>query len=589
MKKLLLFAVCLTFFSFAKPVSADEGWVINNFHSDIALQDSGRVRVVETIEVDFRSLSKHGIFRDIPYIYENGSEKMYTDIDVESVMRNDKNENFQRSLTDEGYVELKIGDADKTISGRNMYTITYTAKGVLRSFSDHDELYWNVTGNNWPVTIHNADAEVTISKPGIQKVTCYQGYAGGQGSCEAKISSSQVAQFTSTESLDEDKGMTVVVGYTKGLLPILTVQRPKTFWEKFIEWPSLTTLGVFLLGGVGTVFYLWYKFGRDNWFAQNIFGKKNDPGTVKPIGAHETITVEFTPPEKLRPAEIGVLIDEKADTTDVVATIIDLATRGYMKITEVPKKWVFGKVDYKLEQTTPAKKVALLDYESLLLDRLFEDGTSVTMSSLKKTFYASLAEVKKALYADVVEKNLFLKNPDSVRNTYLGFGIVFVVIAGVIIGSAIDVEFVYIADLAIALFAIGVVLIIMSRFMPRRTAYGRELYRRIKGYQLFISTAEKYRQRFFEKKNMFNEVLPYAITFGLTEKFARQMHDIGLQPSTTGWYVGTQPFNTSSFGSNVTAFSSSLSSAMASTPSSSGGFSGGSSGGGFGGGGGGSW
>jgi len=140
------------------------------------------------------------------------------------------------------------------------------------------------------------------------------------------------------------------------------------------------------------------------------------------------------------------------------------------------------------------------------------------------------------------------------------------------------------------LMASGLVLLVMSRFMPRRTAYGRELYRRVKGYNLFISTAEKYRQRFFEKKNMFNEVLPYAITFGLTEKFAKQMHDIGLEPSTSGWYVGTNNFNTASFASNINSFSSSMSNAMASTPSSSGGFSGGgSSGGGFGGGGGGSW
>lgn len=587
MKKYLFLLIALIFFFFTKPALADEGWVINNFHSDIALQESGEVRVVETIDVDFRTLSKHGIYRDIPYIYENGQEKTYTEIDVESVLQNDKNQKYETSR-DNGYIRLKIGDPDKTISGRNIYTITYTARGVLRSFSDHDELYWNVTGNNWPVTINNADAVVTLAKPGLQKVICYEGYEGSQAMCESQIESPQVAKFASTRALDASQGMTVVAGYTKNLLPIITVQRPKTFLEKFIEWPSLTTLAIALLGGVGTVFFLWYKNGRDYWFAQNLFGKKDDPGTVKPVGAHETITVEFIPPENLRPAEIGVLMDEKADTTDVVATIIDLATRGYMTITEIPKKWVFGKVDYKLERKDKDQK-GLLEYENLLLGKLFENRKSVTMSSLKKTFYEDLAAVKKALYEEVVAKNLFAKNPESVRSNYLAFGIIFVVIAGIVIGSAISAEFVYIADLAIAVVASGVILIIMSKFMPRRTAYGRELYRRVRGYHLFINSAEKYRQRFFEKKNMFNEVLPYAITFGLTEKFAKAMHDIGLQPS-TGWYYGTHPFTTASFASNMNDFSNSMSSAMASTPSSSGGFSsGGSSGGGFGGGGGGSW
>jgi uncharacterized membrane protein len=115
------------------------------------------------------------------------------------------------------------------------------------------------------------------------------------------------------------------------------------------------------------------------------------------------------------------------------------------------------------------------------------------------------------------------------------------------------------------------------------------LYRRIKGYRLFIDKAEKHRQKFFERKNLFNEALPFAIVFGLTGKFATAMKEIGVTTAQTGWYSGTHHFNSHNFSSSMNDFSQSLSSAMASTTSSSGGFSGGSSGGGFGGGGGGSW
>jgi len=129
----------------------------------------------------------------------------------------------------------------------------------------------------------------------------------------------------------------------------------------------------------------------------------------------------------------------------------------------------------------------------------------------------------------------------------------------------------------------------MSRFMPRKTAYGRECYRRAKGYYVFINSAERYRQRYFEKQDMFNEVLPYAIIFGVTKKFAKKMEKMGVEPKQTDWYVGPHPFAIGIFAGNIQDFSSSLSSAMATVPSSSGGFSGGSAGGGFGGGGGGSW
>ena len=588
MKKLLVWV--LTFITFLVPnhVFADEGWVIDNFKSDIAIQESGEVRIVETIEVDFGYQSKHGIYRDIPYLYERNGEKTYTEITVESVTQNDKKATYDTSRI-EGYIRLKIGDEDKRITGRNFYTVAYKAKGVLRSFSDYDELYWNVTGNGWPVGITRAEAVVTLPKEGLIKITCFEGYLGSANACQYTQDSPQLARFETIQPLEETQGLTIVAAYTKGMVPILVVERPKEFWERFIEWPSLMTLALGLLGGIGTILYLWNKYGRDYWFAQNIFGKPDDPGVKKPIGAHETVTVEFTPPEKLRPAEIGVLMDEVAHTQDVVATIIDLATRGFLTITEIPKKWLFGSVDYELTKKEK-DTVELLGYEKMLYDNLFSGRKTVKVSSLKTTFYDDLEKVKKELYKEVIAKKLFSSNPESVRSTYLGIGIAALLIGMVSIILSVSADFVFGADIGVGALVSGILLLSVSKYMPRRTAYGREMYRRVKGYRLFIDKAEKYRQQYFERKNMFNEVLPYAITFGITEKFAKQMQDLGVQTTQTGWYSGTHPITSPHFASNINHFSSSLSTAIASTPSSSGGFSsGGSSGGGFGGGGGGSW
>ncbi len=601
MKRFVFFLVLLLFVLFPRSIAADEGWGIDNFQSDIAVQESGQVRVVETIEVDFRNLDKHGIYREIPYIYESEGEKTYTEIAVSSILQNNTKAKYETSRND-GYIQLKIGDPDRTISGKNVYVLTYTAKGVLRSFAEHDELYWNVTGNNSPVTINRVEAVVTVPKEGITRIICYEGYSSSQGECQSKQESPQLARFNSTGPLDEARGMTVVAGYTKGMVPILTVERPKSFWEKFTEWPSLATIFIVLFSGIITVLYRWHKHGRDYWFAQNIFGKKDDQGVVKPFGSHETVTVEFVPPENLRPGIIGVLMDERAQTHDVVATIIDLAARGYLTITEIPKKWLFGKVDYQLnkkqkparnavaEATAGGDEKELLGYEKKLLHNLFNTGDEVKVSSLKTTFYDDLEEVKKELYKEVVDMKLFPTDPEKVRSNYVMIAVVllFVGLAGV--GFSVSTDFVFGADIALGVVVSGILLLAMSRHMPRRTAYGHELYRRARGYHLFINTAEKHRQKFFEKKNMFNEVLPYAIAFGLTEKFAKQMHEMGIQPSTTGWYSGVHPITSSHFASSMSDFSSSMSTAIASTPSSSGGFSsGGSSGGGFGGGGTGSW
>jgi hypothetical protein len=591
MKLFLFFIIALFFFFSPLPAFADEGWNIDSFNSQITIQRTGDVDIVETINVDFNTSSKHGIYRYIPYSYLSANGKaVYTEILIKEVTQNGAKAAYNLSRTD-GNINLKIGNPDKTILGKNIYTIHYTARGVLKSFEKHDELYWNVTGNNWPVSITKATASVALPSDGMIKTACYEGYAGSQGICPSQIENPRTAQFTIDQQLGESQGMTIVAGYKKGLVPVITVAQPKTMWEKFVSWPSQATLGLSLLFGICTIFYLWYKGGRDYWFGDNIFAGKNNQGHVKPIGGHETVVVEFTPPAKLRPAELGVLMDERAHTHDIVSTIIDLAGRGYLTISEQKKTWLFGKTDYLLTKKQKETK-ELLPYEKLLLDKLFEKGETVdtvTISSLKTTFYESLQEVKQALYKEVVDKKLFVTDPEKIRSNYLAFAIVLIVVGGVIGGSSLSSEIIFGADIGLGIIISGIILIIMSQFMPRRTAYGRDMYRRGRGYYRFINSAEKYRQQFFEKKNMFNEVLPYAIVFGLTAKFAKQMDELGIKNNQPSWYIGTHTFNTTIFASSMDDFSKSMSSAIASTPQGSGFSGGGSSGGGFGGGGGGSW
>lgn len=588
MKRIIFFFFSFLFLLVSPIALADEGWIIDKFDSQIEILTSGEVRVKEVIGVDFNFLEKHGIFRDIPYVYELDGVKTYTEIDIKQVLQNDKKAKFSQSLTD-GYVRLKIGDPDKTIAGKNKYEITYIARGVLRGFEDHDELYWNVTGNNWPVSISSATSTIRLPGDGIIELACFQGYSGQAELCKPQVDTERLARFESDGVLDESQGMTIAASYTKGLVPILHIEKPKSFWEKLIDWPSLTTIFTLILFGAGTTIYLWNKNGRDYWFGQGVFGKIDNLGSVKPHVAHETTVVEYTPPEKLTPAVLGVLMDERAHTHDVVATIIDLAGRGFLTIREIDKKWLFGKIDYELNRSGK-DAASLLGYEKLLLEKLFDTGQSVKVSGLKNSFYADLKKVKEALYDEVVTKKLFPTNPEKVRSKYLAGGIIMLFAGIFLVGYTIGFGNVFLTDLCLGLIVSGVVMLGFSRYMPRRTAYGRDLYRRVKGYRLFIDKAETHRQKFFEKKNLFNEVLPYAIVFELTGKFAKAMKEIGLENASPTWYQGVHGFNMENFESSMSSFSSSMSSAIASTPSSSGGFSGGgSSGGGFGGGGGGSW
>ena len=50
-------------------VAADESWVVDRFVADITIHPDASLHIVETIDVDFGSSQRHGIFRDVPVRY----------------------------------------------------------------------------------------------------------------------------------------------------------------------------------------------------------------------------------------------------------------------------------------------------------------------------------------------------------------------------------------------------------------------------------------------------------------------------------------------------------------------------------------
>lgn len=587
MKRFFFLFFFLLFFSISPHAHAETAWEVTSFTAAITVQQTGVMHIKEVIAVDFKENVKHGIYREIPTIYHNGNTTSYLNISLDAVTRDHMPTHYTVSQQGDS-LQIKIGDANKTLSGTQRYEIEYDVIGALKSFSDHDELYWNVTGNNWETTIKKATAVVTIMGSTLTQATCFEGDRGSNEACLHTQTSTGEQTFATKKELTSGEGLTVVSGWKKGIIPILTATKPQTFADKLLSVESLLIFVLTFLFSTGSIFWLWWTRGRDRWIRLPLVLDSHQSGTNKPLFVKEATVVEFTPPENLRPAEIGVLIDERADTIDITGTIIDLASRGYLSITELPKKWLFGSVDYTLLKKDKELS-GLLPYEKELFNRLFPGNKkSVTVSSLKQTFFDDLKKVKELLYVDMADKGLFVANPEKVRIQYLTYALFLLIFAGVLLAVSIAKEYAIVFAGAAGVLLGGLILVVTANRMPRRTEKGYDLYRRIKGYRLFIETSERYRQQFFEKKNMFNEVLPYVIIFGLTGKFATAMKKLGVKPESPTWYSGTSTFNPVLFSSQLHTFSQSFSSAIAAAPQSSG-FSGGSSGGGFGGGGGGSW
>lgn len=559
---LVLLIVSILCFSFSGVAQAEE---IRNFHSEIFINRDGTIDVREDIEYDFQYAERHGIYRDIPYNYDFGYKRYSIRLDVTDVTDFNGTPYKYEASSGGGYIHIRIGDPDSTVTGVHGYRIEYRVRGAIAFFEDHDELYWNVTGDEWRVPIMRADADVFFeveTKEGVD-AECYTGGRGSKAQdCNHKISAGSVS-FLAKNPLWAGQGLTVVIGMPKGLIeePSATT---KAIWFLSDNWyfglPFLTFF---------VVAYIWSSRGRD------------------PEG-RGVITVRYEPPRNLTPAEAGTLVDERADILDITSTIIDLAVRGYLRIEEIEstKFYFFTDRDYRLVRTKEPAPGELKPHEEKIFSGIFKGKEKVLVSDLRDKFYTELPSIKKSLYGELTGKKYFPADPEKVKGIYKWIGIIILILSFVLFSN-------FLLKLSIALS--GLIILVSSRYMPRKTKEGTLLNEELLGFREFIDRAEKDRIEALAKNDptLFDRILPFALVFGLEDKWADAFRDMYREPPS--WYSSPSyrsSFSPNTFVSDLGRSLGVMSSSMSSTPRKSGGSGlggGGSSGGGFGGGGGGSW
>jgi uncharacterized membrane protein YgcG len=582
------------------PPATGQGFTFEStprFDVRIVIEEGGSLVVTETIEQDFGDTTRHGIFRYIPnrLRYDDTYDRVYP-IELVSVTASGDTPDAVETSDENGSFVIRIGDPDTTITGRHTYTIVYRVEGAMNGFETHDELYWNAIGTDWEQSIEQMRVRVEAPAP-ITRVACFQGPFGSTLGCTRSQIRDGVGVFRQ-DGLGSFTAMSVVVALPPGTVastaPVLDERW--SVGRAFSRTPATVggSLGLLTLV-VGGFSWLMWKRGRDLRFAgsqvdQVMGAPAGAPTQAVPLFEQGEGPVEFAPPEDLRPGQVGTLIDEEANTLDVSATIVDLAVRKHLVIEEIPKKWMLGKPDWKLTRLEGDAE-GLLQYERTLLEGLFEDGGQIELSDLRKKFATRLQKVKDQLYADVVKRKWFVRRPDRARQTWAAIGSV-ALVAG-IAATALLALFTHEGLLGVPLVVGGLLVLVGAKWMPRRTAKGTAITRRVNGFRRVIETAEEHTAAWAEQENVFTRFLPYAVVFGVTDKWARAFEALGQQPSDDmSWYVSPRPFVFAEFADSVDSFAVTTGGVIASTPSGSGGSGfggGGFSGGGGGGGGGGSW
>ncbi|MCY3700636.1 MAG: DUF2207 domain-containing protein [Gemmatimonadetes bacterium] len=561
---------------FLSPAAAQErSWRIEEFHADIRVLESGAIEVTETIRPRFNG-SYNGIYRTIRVEDRINGFRRKLRLSVEAVTDADGNPLRYESKRDGDYLNTTIwvpGAVDTVRTVRLSYGVTNGLRffeadeeedGIVEAY---DELYWNVTGTAWPVPIETASATVRLPPTvgGVRAHAFTGGYGATGQDATVDVTGARVDVRTD-RPLAFREGLTIGIGWNAGVV-LRPTAMDRAGMYLFDNWPLF--LPFFVLA---FMYRRWNERGRDP-----------EIGSIEP---------RYEPPGNLSPAEVGVIVDNRADLRDITATLIDLAVRGHLMIEEGEEK------DYTFERRdNPGDRLA--PHESALLQAVFGGRRTRRLSDLKDRFYKDLPELKSKLLATLIEHGVYTESPTIVAGKYVGLG--FLVGIVIFFGGLLAQAVLPLAMGAVLGAAIGsaFVIVVFGLFMPARTKRGTELLRQVKGFEEFLTRVEsdRYRRK-VTGPEMFEKCLPYAMALGVAAQWSRAFRDLYREPP--DWYHGhaLSTFNSHILVSNLNSMSAETHSVMQSAPRSAQGSSfsgggipggGGFSGGGFGGGGGGAF
>ena len=548
---------------------------IENFQSETVVMPDGTIDVTETIQAHFIGGPWHGLYRTIPVEYVTPQGLNYSlFLDVKRVTDASGRALKYETSRERHYRKLKIYVSDADNSTQTI-SIEYTVSDALRFFDDHDELYWNVTGDEWDIPIQSASARIILPEgtTNIRANVFTGAYRSRAQNADVDIAGNGV-EVRTRDPLRLHEGLTVAVAFDKGFVHEPTAANKLALFLRS-NWPLGIPIAAFTV-----MFYLWWTRGRDP--------------RLRPIAA------QYEPPGQLTPGEVGTLVDNSADMRDITASIVDLAVRGYIVIEEHQKDRMLVLMhdkDYNfIVQKNRTEWSKLKPHEQTLLEGLFTTGTvgeSVSMSSLENHFYTNLPGIKSNIFSSLVADGYYKRSPDSVRSGYIAVGAILgllLVFGGLKIASSLGM-----APLTFIVAGVisGAIICGFGWFMPAHTEQGARALEGVLGFEDFLVHVESDRfNRMIKTPEMFEKFLPFAMALGVEKNWSRAFQGIMTQPPQ--WYRGSSygpNFYPMMFTNDLGSMSSRASSVMTSAPRSSGGsgFSGGggSSGGGFGGGGGG--
>jgi len=637
-------ALCLlgALLSFAGTARAQSERILD-YHSDIQLSDDGMLLVRETIHVvSAGEQIRHGIYRDFPTTYTDRLGNRYTvGFNLIGATCDGAAEETRIENRSNG-VRIYLGSPKYFVQpGEHTYTVTYTTDRQLGFFRDHDELFWNVTGNGWIFPIEHASATVRLPVIIPPDEVRLGGYTGPKGSMARELAYRAAPdnrfEFSTNGALGPREGLTILLMWPKGLIQEPTARQKLNY---LLHDNRDAMIGA---GGLAVIFlyYLavWAAVGRDP--------------------ARGAIVALYEPPAGFSPAAIRYLERMAYDNKVFACAIVDMAVKSYLQIENPDGTYSLRRLKQDAGDLSSDEKAAadilFKDRDELWLHNEHHTTIAAAIAALKKTL--KTAELKiyfvtngaYIIPAAVISLAVILwmaSTHGSSALVMVGFfgvwltgwslAVAAMVIASVhawkasfegghatggLAGKAVATTAITIPFAGFEVMALGMLSMATSIFVTATligaiglhiwfhyllkapTRAGRAVLDKIDGFKMFLGAVEgdPIRRAMAPQKTpeVFEKFLPYAIALGVEKTWADKFSGVinratdaggsGAGPYAPGWYSGPgwSDFGAAGFASSLgDSFASAISSSAA-APGSSGGGAGGSGGGGGGGGGGG--
>lgn len=521
--------ICLV--SAGAPANAQT--VINTYKINATLSTDGSIRVTNTVVYDGQGPEQFKqAFTTIVNLPDN-RQQLYTISDVTATTEGGT---LSAAVTRKGRQDV----VSVQTRGASQFEFSYTVKGAAVAEADRStSVTWTYV-QGLDATVANVEGLIMV--PGtLTLVDCRSGNPAAPGICTYYAGGMHDAFNPVFQDGPRYPGeiVTFTARFPQSVVtPNDSYRNLWTFRNAFsVRLPQLGAAAATLALGGLVLLALHRRFGRD---AQ----ASAEPMIVAdfhPVGAGVS---EFRVYDGIRPGQIGTVADERVDPIDITASIIDLAVRGHLLITEVGRTSDFMPGEWTLTRTPGRDELA--SYELTLLDAIAPaDAGPVSTKDLGRNVGRVIDRVQDQLYDDVVAHGWFARSPEATRRFWTGLSWISVVVA--VLATVALAWFTTYGLVGLAALVVAMGVMFVAQQMPARTKAGASLLNGLGVLQMLLATQNTHQLPPGREYQELSKLLPYAIVLGTKDRWIQAIADTDkdAEPDSEDlwWYHGPKTWH----------------------------------------------